>query len=100
MRLLRRLLTYLLLLILLSFPVFVFLNAQALSDWWQLRNYSAPESISKLADQDDMSKYARHIFYVNHPQLQSNVTQFRNDCNEDEKTIILGCYHSNQMGIC
>jgi len=46
-----------------------------------------------------MSSYARHVFYVNHPALESNPTQFRADCTQSEKTIVLGCYHSNQAGI-
>jgi hypothetical protein len=31
--------------------------------------------------------------------VESNSVQFRIDCSETEKTIILGCYHGNQAGI-
>jgi hypothetical protein len=99
MRLLRRLLAGVALLLLLAFPFVIYFNAQALTDWWQLRNYTPPLAVVSLADQDAMTGYARHVFYVNQPSIESNATQFRKDCGETEKTIILGCYHSNQDGI-
>lgn len=99
MNTLKRALSYFVLLILLAFPVIIYFNAEALSDWWSLRGYAPPASVTALTAQDSMTSYSKHIFYVNHPNIESNVSQFRNDCNEDEKTIILGCYHSNQAGI-
>ena len=99
MRVFKRLITAAAVLAVLSAPVLVYVNAQALSDWWRLRNYSPPAGVASLAAQDTMTASARHIFYVNHPDLESNANQFRTDCNESEKTIILGCYRSNQDGI-
>jgi uncharacterized protein YukE len=99
MRAFNKALSYVLLLALVAFPIVVYFNAQAMSDWWQLRGYIAPTDVVKLASQDTMTDYSRHVFYVNHPSLESNLQQFRSDCNEDEKTIVLGCYHSNQLGI-
>jgi len=99
MRAVKQTLIYLSLLALLAFPLLVYLNAQALSDWWQLRDYTPPPAVASLATQDTRTPYARHIFYVNHPDIQSDAAQFRNDCHENEKTIVLGCYHSDQQGI-
>jgi hypothetical protein len=99
MRAFKKAVQYLALLILLSFPVVVYFKAQALTDWWQLRGYSPPAAVASLASQDGMTSYARHIFYVNHPALESSPAQFQTDCNQSEKTIVLGCYHSNQDGI-
>jgi uncharacterized protein YukE len=99
MRALKKAIQYLLLLALLSFPVVVYFKAQALTDWWQLRGYSPPATVVSLASQDTMSSYARHVFYVNQPDIESSTTQFRADCTQSEKTIVLGCYHSNQAGI-
>lgn len=99
MRPLKRLLGGAALLILLAFPFVIFVNAQALTDWWQLRGYVPPSVVNILATQDTMTAYARHIFYVNHPDIESDITKFRKDCGQTEKTIILGCYHSNQAGI-
>lgn len=99
MNVLKRLLTAAAMLVLLAFPFVIYFNAQALSDWWQLRGYTPPATVASLATQDTMTPNARHIFYVNHPDIESNASQFRTDCGETEKTIILGCYHSNQSGI-
>ncbi|HET7529147.1 MAG TPA: hypothetical protein VFJ84_02890 [Candidatus Saccharimonadales bacterium] len=84
---------------LLSVPFLVYFNAQALTDWWRLRGYTPPKPVSSLAAQDTMTPYARHVFYVNHPDLESSASQFRADCNESEQTIVLGCYRSDQNGI-
>jgi hypothetical protein len=84
---------------LLALPFLVYFKAAALTDWWQLRGYTPPAAVVSLADQDTLTASARHIFYVNHPLLESNSAQFRSDCNQSEKTIVLGCYHGNQNGI-
>lgn len=99
MKILKRILAYVLLLALLSLPVVVFLKAQALSDWWQLRGYTPPPAVVELAEQDKMTDYAKHVFFVNHPQIESDAVEFRSECRQNEQTIILGCYHSNQRGI-
>jgi len=99
MRGLRQSVLFLLTLVLLAAPFLVWWKAQALTDWWQLRDYSAPAAVSALAAQDTMTAYAKHVFYVNHPDIEANPAQFQKDCNESEKTIILGCYHSDQNGI-
>lgn len=96
---LKRTLGYILLLALLALPFLIYFNAQALTDWWQLRGYSPPPAVATLASQDTMTDYARHVFYVNHPDLESDSAQFRQDCSENEQTIVLGCYHSDQRGI-
>ena len=85
--------------ILLGFPVLVYFNAQNLVDWWKLRGYTPPASVSALASEDTMTKYATHVFYVNHPQIVSDTATFRQDCSENEQTIVLGCYHPEQEGI-
>jgi uncharacterized protein YukE len=99
MKWLKRTVTAAVLVGLLSIPFILYFHAQALTDWWKLRGYSPSASVSSLADQDTMTPEARHIFYVNRPKLEADATRFRKDCGETEKTIILGCYHSNQDGI-
>lgn len=83
----------------LAAPFVIYFKAQALVDWWQLHDYTPPPTVVSLANQDTMTSYATHVFYVNHPNLESDANQFRTDCSESEKTIILGCYHGNQDGI-
>jgi uncharacterized protein YukE len=74
-------------------------HAQGIEDWFKLRNYSPPPAIAALATEDSMTDYGRHIFYVNHPQLESNLAVFRQQCSQSEQTIVLGCYHGGQRGI-
>jgi hypothetical protein len=71
-----------------------FSKAQAIEDWLRLRNYTPPASIVTLASEDTMTPLAKHIFYVTHPTLEANVQAFRQDCNNSEQTIVLGCYKS------
>lgn len=74
-------------------------KAQAIQDWWRLRDYQPPASISALAAATTMTPQATHVFYVNHPQLFEDVNAFRSQCSQSEKTIVLGCYHPDQEGI-
>jgi uncharacterized protein YukE len=46
-----------------------------------------------------MTSGAQHLFYVNHPQIISDVSVFRTSCTETEQTIVLGCYHPTDNGI-
>src|SRR4051812_47277477 len=74
-------------------------NLQAISDYIKLRDYSAPVPVVQLADQTTMTADARHVFYVNHPQVAERST-FNGACNASgEHTIILGCYHAVDRGI-
>jgi hypothetical protein len=74
-------------------------NRQSLIDWWRLRGYTAPPAVAKLASEDTMTSYTRHLFYLNRPQILPTVTSFRVHCPENENTIVLGCYHPDQNGI-
>lgn len=77
----------------------IIVNRQNLSDWWRLRGYQPPATIAQLADQDTMNSYAKHLFYLNRPQLLSSVSSFRQHCPENKDTIVLGCYRPEQAGI-
>jgi hypothetical protein len=84
---------------LLAAVFFAFFNFQAISDWFRLRNYTPPVAVKAFTVADDMTPYSVHIFYVNHPQLETNVTTFRQHCAIAEQTIVLGCYRGNEQGI-
>ncbi len=73
---------------------------QNVFDWRKLHGYQAPAAISNLATDDTMTPQTRRIFYVNHPGVEDKTT-FTKSCpnNGGEKTVVLGCYHSNQQGI-
>ncbi len=79
--------------------VLAVLNRQSLEDWWKLRGYQPPADVARLASQDTMNSYTRHLFYLNKPQLLGTVTSFRRHCPENKNTIVLGCYHQGQNGI-
>ena len=86
-------------LVLLAAVAVTWWQRQALYDWWRLRNYSPPPAIVALANADTMTDPARHLFYVNHPRLVSQLEAFRQHCPTSELTIVLGCYQPPQAGI-
>ncbi len=71
---------------------------QRISDWFRLRDYQPTAAVTEIADQTKMTDAARHLFYINRPELESK-TAFRQNCPEYESTIVLGCYHHGQRGI-
>lgn len=75
-------------------------HQRSVLDWWSLRSYHAPSAISSLSSQTTMTPYATRVFDVNHPVIKSTTT-FSGPCPNDggERTIVLGCYHSDQRGI-
>lgn len=78
----------------------VWFNRLAVYDWVRLRGYNPPQAIAQLANDTTMTNSTQHIFYVNRPEIQDK-TEFNSSCpnNGGEKTIILGCYRSAEMGI-
>ncbi|HVV26146.1 MAG TPA: hypothetical protein VHC21_03915 [Candidatus Saccharimonadales bacterium] len=94
-----RIILFLVLLVWAVLLALIILERQALSDWWRLRGYQPPSSIARLASQDTMNGYTKHLFYLNKPQLLSSVSSFREHCPENEDTIVLGCYHPGEQGI-
>ena len=95
----KRLTSFVFSLAILALPVVIWVNHQALLDWWKLRGYNPPPSVVKLSQEDGLTDTARHIFYVNHPLLADSAAAFNQECPQSEQTIVLGCYHSGQNGI-
>lgn len=83
----------------LAIPLVGYWQRQAILDWWRLRGYQPPQAVTVLTTDTQMTDKAKHIFYVNHPQLVEKVDDFRQQCTISEQTIVLGCYHPNQQGI-
>lgn len=72
---------------------------QAFMDWLRLRGYTAPATVAALANDDSMTDKARHLFYVNHPDITTG-TAFSSHCPAgSEKTVVLGCYVGSDNGI-
>jgi len=77
----------------------VWIQREALADWWRLRDYEPSQDIAALVDDTTMTGRAEHLFYVNHPQLE-NKEDFNMHCaDHGEETSVLGCYHGNRRGI-
>lgn len=95
----RRAWPYLLLGLLLVVNVVAWTERQAIADWWRLRDYSAPQDVAVLASDTTMTGYAKHLFYINHPSLESK-DSFNTHCaDEDKETAVLGCFRGNRQGI-
>jgi hypothetical protein len=63
----KKLVSLIVLLTIIAFPILAVANSQAIEDWWKLRGYTPPAQIQKLANEDTMTDKAKHLFYVNHP---------------------------------
>lgn len=71
----------------------------AVTDWFKLRGYEPGAVVVTIADATSMTDVAKHLFYINHPQLQDKAA-FRQSCPQyDEQTIVIGCYIAGQRGI-
>ncbi|HET6924494.1 MAG TPA: hypothetical protein VFH39_01520 [Candidatus Saccharimonadales bacterium] len=74
-------------------------NRQGIIDAWRLHTYQPTPAVAAIARDDTMTPKARNIFYVNEPVITAK-TAFSNQCpSGTERTVVLGCYHSNQNGI-
>lgn len=87
------------LLILVAVPFVLYWQRNALYDYWRLHGYNPPSAITSLASDVKMTDSARHIYYVNHPQLVGDAQTFRGYCTVAEQTIVLGCYRGPELGI-
>lgn len=84
----------------LALTFLIVLNLQNIFDYFALVNYHPPATIKMLISDDSLTPQATKIFEVNHPAVES-AASFSKNCpnNGGEKTIVLGCYHSDQAGI-
>lgn len=92
-------LLYAALIILIGANITALLQRERIGDWWVLRGYAAPTTITSLADQTTMTAAGRHLFYVNHPTLEDKAGFNAQCANNTEYSIVLGCYHGNRAGI-
>lgn len=69
-------------------------HRQAIQDYLALQNYSPSVRIAALADDTTMKDATRRVFYINHPELNDK-SEFRRNCLDTERSIVLGCYIEN-----
>jgi hypothetical protein len=95
----RRLWPYALLVLLIAANVTVWIQRDRIADWWRLRDYEPSKDVAVLVKDTSMTGWGEHLFYVNHPSLESR-TDFNKHCSDHgEETAVLGCYHGNRRGI-
>jgi hypothetical protein len=95
----RRTWPYILLAVLVSVNIFAWSQRQNIADWWRLRNYQAPQDIVSLASDTTMTDYARHLFYINRPSLETKDSFNQHCSDESQETAVLGCFRGNRQGI-
>lgn len=77
----------------------VWVQREAVGDWFALRGYDPPKTVRMLADETTMTSGARNLFYVNHPSIEDRDAFNKHCTNEREQTVVLGCYLGNRHGI-
>ncbi|MGH7157888.1 MAG: hypothetical protein ACREGD_02295 [Candidatus Saccharimonadales bacterium] len=99
MRLLRRLLPYLVLVLMIAGGWLFLVNRDYLHDQVVLRGYTPSADIAVLAADTAMTEYGQRLFYVNKPQLDDKIA-FNEACRDlGEEAAVLGCYKGNRQGI-
>lgn len=79
--------------------VLVFSRQQAIADWLRLYGYQPSTGVSALARDDTFTPRAEHLYLINRPTILAK-QQFAAKCsNQQEQTIVLGCYHGYERGI-
>lgn len=76
--------------------IWLVFNYTALLDWYYLKDYKPTAQIESLATQATMTEEGRKYFYRADPQINQDRTTLAQNCRiEDQETIELGCYLSN-----
>lgn len=99
MKSMRKLTSYLALLLPLLLGVLVWGQRNAIGDWIVLRSYTPPPAISELADRTTMTPLAEKYLYINKPQLDDRSAFNKHCTNDREQSVVLGCFLGNRNGI-
>ena len=72
---------------------------QDIQDYARLYNYTPPARVSTISETATFTKYGQKLFYVNKPAILEG-SRFSAQCPIGaEKTVVLGCYKTNDNGI-
>lgn len=73
------------------------LNWQSALDWWRIQTYKPTSQIVQIASSTGMSTHGRDLWYASEPVIESAV-EFNQSCqNNDEQSIVLGCYKMQKI---
>lgn len=76
--------------------IWLVFNYTALLDWYYLRDYKPSAQIETLATQATMTEDGKKIFYRADPKINEDRQTLAQNCRiDDQETIELGCYLSN-----
>ncbi len=76
-----------------------YFNREFILDSLALLNYTPPTEVTALAKDDTMTALAQRYLYASHPTVDDRTTFNTNCKNNDEQTIVLGCYSNRQLHI-
>jgi len=74
-------------------------NPEQVRDFYILATYKPPKAIIDLANEDTMTNYAKQLFYVNEPKIQSKLDFAKSCPNGLNYDYVIGCYHAGDRGI-
>lgn len=86
------------LLVVIALSMGLFWKRNTVMDYVRLLGYEPSSQIEELTERTTMTKDGEHMFYINRPATVTKA-KFAQKCPAEEKTIVLGCYHSVQNGI-
>lgn len=69
------------------------------TDWFVLHDYRPSTPVRQLAQDDTMTAYAKRLFYVNKPQIDSKAAFNAHCSNGNDQVTVLGCFTGNRNGI-
>lgn len=99
MKSMRKLTSYIILLLPLLLGILVWNQRNVIGDWIALRGYKPPVAIAELVDRTAMTPLAEDYLYINKPQLDDR-SAFNEHCTNDrEHSVVLGCFLGNRNGI-
>lgn len=75
----------------------VFFNRQEVFDRISLFGYTPTAEAAALADQTKMTDISRRYFYASRPEVNDRAAFKQNCSNDNEKTIVLGCYAARRI---
>lgn len=65
-------------------------------DWWRLRSYDVPSTISTIAQEANLTEYATRVLYASEPEFDDKQS-FNSHCPFPEQSFVLGCYDGNKI---
>lgn len=99
MKFVRRLLPYIVLVVVVADAGVVYLRRESILDWFTARDYQPSAVVKQLVTDDTMTPYATRLFYANRPAVEEKETFNKHCTDPSEQVAVLGCFTGNRQGI-